>query len=668
MASRATPSFLKLVHSEQSARSAVGSRGPESSTQESFLPSDKVSSLIFLAWGKVTLDDILDVFELTKPKMILDMRVAPRFDLGQMNRKQFFSLLKQYDCQYVDLLGRIGVASLQDALANPKLIAVHAAQFTGELSTPHSGPLVFLHDEDAVDDEYLTLLSRALPSSVGAWQVYKPNVSVSWVPGSAPTSDVLPLIRSTVFISHATPEDNDFTLWLAGKLSAAGYEVWSDLTDLKGGDGFWGNIEEVIRTRAAKVLFVHSAHVANKKGTRKEVFLALKVGERNHFPRFVVPLRIDATRFDDTFIELIDIQSIDFRSDWLNGLQNVLGLLQRDGIPKSHSFRTDQFGEMVAGYKRPPIILVRTPETLVSNVLPIIAPPPSVNFFNVSGVQTNKLKELIKALSLPAFDHYALLGTWASRERLQTAIDDLNAGETKVSLRSSISLWDYLHAKHGDLTEWKRSEARNKIFAMLHSAWWKHAESRGGLRGLLANERYFTFFPDGHLPDNKIQFPDYSGRMVRRQLVGFSRKRRMFWHFGIQARSVLENDQLSYSLVPHVTFSVDGKKPLESKSQLHSLRRSFCRSWWNDRWRDLMQGFVCALSDGGAVRIDVGAAAPVQVAARFLEFKSPISPSVDGISPITGVEVSEEVADQWDEYESEVFDEADPSSDSSEQE
>ncbi len=252
MAKRATPRFLKLVHSEQPARSDVANSESESVTQESFLPSNKSSSLIFLAWGKITYDDILDVFELTKPKMILDMRVAPRFDLARMNRRQFFSLLRQYDCQYVDLLGRIGVASLHDALANPKLIAVHATQFTGGISPPHSGPLVFLNDEDAVDDEYLTLLSRALPSSVGSWQVYKPNVAASSAPGSVPSPEVLPLTRSIVFISHATPEDNDFTLWLASKLGSAGYEVWSDLTHLQGGDGFWGNIEEVIRTRAAR--------------------------------------------------------------------------------------------------------------------------------------------------------------------------------------------------------------------------------------------------------------------------------------------------------------------------------------------------------------------------------------------------------------------------------
>jgi hypothetical protein len=31
-------------------------------------------------------------------------------------------------------------------------------------------------------------------------------------------------VRRALFISHATPEDNVFTLWLGAKLTALGYE------------------------------------------------------------------------------------------------------------------------------------------------------------------------------------------------------------------------------------------------------------------------------------------------------------------------------------------------------------------------------------------------------------------------------------------------------------
>lgn len=45
-------------------------------------------------------------------------------------------------------------------------------------------------------------------------------------------------MRESIFISHATPEDNDFTRWLGSKLELAGYKVWHDLVRLKGGDYF----------------------------------------------------------------------------------------------------------------------------------------------------------------------------------------------------------------------------------------------------------------------------------------------------------------------------------------------------------------------------------------------------------------------------------------------
>ena len=43
--------------------------------------------------------------------------------------------------------------------------------------------------------------------------------------------------REALFVSHANPEDNAFTLWLGSRLSAAGYEVWADVLRLRGRTG-----------------------------------------------------------------------------------------------------------------------------------------------------------------------------------------------------------------------------------------------------------------------------------------------------------------------------------------------------------------------------------------------------------------------------------------------
>ena len=34
--------------------------------------------------------------------------------------------------------------------------------------------------------------------------------------------------RNTIFISHATPEDNEFSIWIASRLEILGYKTWID--------------------------------------------------------------------------------------------------------------------------------------------------------------------------------------------------------------------------------------------------------------------------------------------------------------------------------------------------------------------------------------------------------------------------------------------------------
>jgi len=46
-------------------------------------------------------------------------------------------------------------------------------------------------------------------------------------------------MRDTLFISHATPQDNDFAIWLASRLEMLGYKTWIDKNGLLGGEKFW---------------------------------------------------------------------------------------------------------------------------------------------------------------------------------------------------------------------------------------------------------------------------------------------------------------------------------------------------------------------------------------------------------------------------------------------
>lgn len=53
-------------------------------------------------------------------------------------------------------------------------------------------------------------------------------------------------MRDTIFISHATPADNDFSIWIASRLEMLGYKVWIDKEGLLGGERFWATIQKAL--------------------------------------------------------------------------------------------------------------------------------------------------------------------------------------------------------------------------------------------------------------------------------------------------------------------------------------------------------------------------------------------------------------------------------------
>jgi hypothetical protein len=119
-------------------------------------------------------------------------------------------------------------------------------------------------------------------------------------------------MRTKIFISHATPDDNDFTRWLALKLINLGYEVWCDILELPKGTDFWKNIEQEIRQHTIKFLIVLTKTSNQRPGVLNEI-AALKVKKQLNDETFIIPLVIDENLFyDDINIELVRLNAIDF--------------------------------------------------------------------------------------------------------------------------------------------------------------------------------------------------------------------------------------------------------------------------------------------------------------------------------------------------------------------
>ncbi|HEV7683065.1 MAG TPA: toll/interleukin-1 receptor domain-containing protein [Pyrinomonadaceae bacterium] len=101
-------------------------------------------------------------------------------------------------------------------------------------------------------------------------------------------------MRDKIFISHANPEDNEFSRWLTLKLVTEGYPVWCDLVKLQGGEDFWRDIETAIRERTVKFLYVLSKVSNVKEGPLQELAVAKAVASKGKLRDFIVPIHVDS--------------------------------------------------------------------------------------------------------------------------------------------------------------------------------------------------------------------------------------------------------------------------------------------------------------------------------------------------------------------------------------
>ncbi|HEX4159521.1 MAG TPA: toll/interleukin-1 receptor domain-containing protein [Rhizomicrobium sp.] len=201
--------------------------------------------------------------------------------------------------------------------------------------------------------------------------------------------------RTAIFISHANPQDNAFTLWLGAKLAALGYEVWADVLRLKGGDDWQRKLEHALRHRTRKVLLVANAVAVDKQGVRNELQIANDVAQTIGDNEFIIPLRLSA--FEAPFL-IAQAQYIDFEKSWAAGLKDLLELIEPIPHPpsdeKNSVWRTLQ---QIHGKA-----LAHKPEVLRSNWLGVETLPSYLYSYGFrSGVPEKRAAEAMESAPWP---------------------------------------------------------------------------------------------------------------------------------------------------------------------------------------------------------------------------------------------------------------------------
>jgi hypothetical protein len=165
-----------------------------------------------------------------------------------------------------------------------------------------------------------------------------------------------------------------------------------------------------------------------------------------------------------------------------------------------------------------------------------------------------------------------------------------------------------------------RSNARRIMVNLMRQHWDLAMHSRGLLPVDFASGARGWFFPDGLISKSvKMALPD--GHKVDRVLSGKFKDRR--WHLCLVAQPKLWPDAL-YRVHANVAVTTDGRALLPSE-QLQRIRLRLTRSWFNDKWRDMLLAAMGWLT-GGDDTLDLAAMGErLSVASLPITFDFPVS-------------------------------------------
>lgn len=393
-------------------------------------------------------------------------------------------------------------------------------------------------------------------------------------------------IRETIFISHATPDDNTFAAWLATKLELCGYKVWIDLNNLSPSVDFWNTIDNTIRNEAVKFVFVISKHSvdSNRDGVKKELAVADRV--KKQFSDFIVPVRIDDVSFNDLPIEVLRLNAIDFNNDWAKGLNELLKYLNDKEVPKPAINNASSFYiyRWLKSQSKSQLSsqIMNNEEEYSSNLFSVELPP------LVYIYRTEDAEKSLRERHIPLKINKSVVVTFACNDCLsdwnRKPIDYLSF-DTLDAINSQTLPGVFLGEKIVNLS--------NDILLLVN---WSIGDMffKRGLRKLKQESNKVS--------RNVYYFP-YNTKSKRspgsrQKLLSGTYKTVKRWHFGLSGYYT-QYPRQGCIMKWHIVFTDTKGCPLPDNSQV-AARRSKGKLMFNKQWKELIEASMYYLSGGTA--------------------------------------------------------------------
>ncbi|MGH9395559.1 MAG: toll/interleukin-1 receptor domain-containing protein, partial [Terriglobia bacterium] len=406
---------------------------------------------------------------------------------------------------------------------------------------------------------------------------------------------------------------------LSLRLANEGYPVWCDLTKLLGGETFWDDIQKAIKERTIKFLFVLSRSSNAKDGALQELDCAkgpakkLKATVRD----FIVPLKVDDLPHDDVHILVRRLNHISFWPSWAKGLAQLLEKLEADAVPKRASFNPEAVGSWWGREFDVNRGVIDEPEDYLSNWFPITRVPEKLYRHYVARDEIGKIEIDPDSFPYPAVkDSDITLFSFAKAHDFTGTLGE----HLSIVKSEEFSVSDVI-AGNGP-----RSSAKH-LSQLFRMAWEQMMLNRCFPAHELSNRAKAFYFRIDQVPGNNLFFAGVTGKQAHRSVVGFKTtpQGKRYWHFAVQGKPIFRPEPILV-VKGHVLFSDDGRTLWSSAERLHRARRSQCKNWWNDEWRDRILATMTHLGgEEGALLVPLGGDVSFQVGIAPLSFLSPVS-------------------------------------------
>jgi len=424
--------------------------------------------------------------------------------------------------------------------------------------------------------------------------------------------------ESMVFISHANPEQNEFARWLTLQLANEGYPVWCDVTRLLGGEKFWENIQDAIAKRTSKFVFVLTHASNTKAGTLDELNCAIGV-EKKREGDFIVTLKLDDLPFEDVYINIQRRNHIDFQNSWASGLAQLLKRLKEDQIPTSDSFNP----KAVCTWWRSQLEF-DAEQGVFQEVDEHLS-----NWFEVGGLPAVVYRHLVTRNGIGKIDFDTRAFRWPAVN--DTALSFFSFGKAAdfaTSLPAELYVEDTSEVTVQSILDRRAPKGYPAHLTELLRQGWERAIERTRLRMYeLSNRTKCFYFVRGLVENDRLFFERADGKRAYRDVIGHSTRmgRTRYWHYGISAKPALHPTP-HYVVRGHVLFSNDALTLWKSKDKAARARRSQCKSWWNDEWRDRLLAVMAHVADEqGAIWLPMSPQLSLAIPRLPQAFESPVS-------------------------------------------